>query len=275
MEGMFYYFNDRIVPAGEAKVTVRDISVLRGFGIFDFFRTSRGKPFLIDEYILRFTNSARLIDLPFKYSPDKLKEITLETLQANRLSEAGIRLILTGGDSPNAFLPADPNFAILIEELHWPDEDWFKKGVKLITYPYQREFSQIKTINYIPAIMLQKKAREADAVDILYHHDGEIREVTRSNFFLIKDGRISTPGHHILFGITRKKTIELASMFWPVEERTVRFDEIREADECFMTGTTKKISPVVNIDGKDIGMGEPGPITRRLMKIFEEFEASC
>jgi len=270
---MFYYFNGRIVPAEEAKITVRDIAVLRGFGIFDFFRTSRGKPFLMDDYLARFVNSAKLMGLSFPHGEDELGEIVLETLRANKLPEAGIRLVLTGGDSPNAFLPAEPNFAILIEPLHWPDEDWLTNGVKLISYPYQREFSRIKTIHYIPAIMLQEKAKAAGAVDVLYHHNGEIREVTRSNFFLVKDGRISTPNDHILFGVTRKKAIELARMFWPVEERAVLFGEIAEADECFMTGTTKKITPVVAIDGKVIGNGKPGPVTNRLMKIFEEFEA--
>lgn len=270
---MFYYLNNNIIPAGEAAISVRDLAVLRGFGIFDFFRTHNGRPFLIDDYLHRFKNSSKLMGLPLNFTTSQLKELVLETLQANNFSEAGIRLVLTGGESENAFLPAEPNFAILVEELHWPEPEWFSNGIKLITYPYQREFSQIKTTNYITAIMLQKKARNEGAMDILYHNNGQVREVTRSNFFLVRDGVVVTPDRHILFGVTRKKVIELARMFYRVEERTVKIEEIRDADECFMTGTTKKITPVVNVDGSMIGNGLPGKITRRLMQLFDEFQA--
>ncbi len=273
MQELYYFLNHRIIKASEANISIRDISVLRGFGIFDFFRTQNGRPFLIDDYLDRFTNSAKLIGLPLHLSKSEIKSMVSDLLKKNQIQEAGIRLILTGGESPNAFIPTTPNFAILIENLHWPSKEWFEKGIKLITYNYQREFSQIKTTNYLTAILLQERIKSEGAMDVLYCHADEIREVTRSNFFLIKNGAIITPNEHILFGITRKKVIEIAKLYYPLEERTVRKEEIEQADESFMTGTTKKITPVVNIDGTLIGNGQPGKITRHLMEMFEKFES--
>jgi branched-chain amino acid aminotransferase len=270
---MFYFLNNRIVPAGEAKISVRDISILRGFGIFDFLRTQHGRPFLIGDYLHRFKTSAQLIGLPLDHSIDELKGLIHELLEVNRLPEAGIRLVLTGGESPNGYLPTDPNFAILIEELHWPDENWYRKGIKLITYPYQREFYQIKSINYLTALMLQPRARNEGAMDILYHNGEEISETTRCNFFIVRDNVIITPDKHILFGVTRKKVLEIARMNFPVEERTINLSELKQADECFVTGTGKKMISVVDIDGGIIGNGKIGKVTKRLMDMFNEFEA--
>jgi branched-chain amino acid aminotransferase len=270
---MFYYLSNRIVPADEAKISVRDISILRGFGIFDFFRTHNGRPFLIDDYLQRFKESAKLIGLPLEHTKNELKDIVLELLKANNLPDAGIRMVLTGGESENAYTPAYPNFAILVEKLNWPNPEWFSKGIKLITHHYQREFSQIKSINYLTALALRDRVQDEGAMDVLYYHNGELREVTRSNIFIVKDGTIITPSDHILFGITRKKVIEIGKMYYPLEERTVRLEELLQADECFLTGTTKKIMAVVNVDGRIIGDGMLGKVTKHLMQMFNEFEA--
>lgn len=109
-------------------------------------------------------------------------------------------------------------------------------------------------------------------MDVLYHKNGEVSEVSRSNFFVVKNGTVITPDKHVLYGITRKKTIQLAKEICPVEERTVTIGEVANADECFITGTTKKVMPVVEIDGKPIGNGKPGRITRQLMALFRDFE---
>ena len=269
----YYYLNGKIIEDAQALISVRDVAVLRGFGIFDFFRTANGRPFLIDDYLRRFENSARLIGLPLEVATADIKRIVLELLEKNQLPEAGVRMVLTGGESENAFLPGKPNFAIIIEDLRWPVRAHFGHGIRLASHEYQREFSQIKSINYLMALMLQDKIRRAEADDALYFSGNEIREATRSNFFMVKNKTVITPHEQILPGITRKKALELSRMHYKVEERTVLWNEIQEADECFLTGTTKKITPVVRIDDRIIADGKPGPVTRDLMKLFDEFEA--
>ncbi|MGK7394751.1 MAG: aminotransferase class IV [Candidatus Cyclobacteriaceae bacterium M3_2C_046] len=274
MKTYHYFLNGKILPADQAFLSVRDIGILRGFGIFDFFRTYKGKPLLMEKYLERFHRSAQAMNLPLKHAVDELKNIISELLEKNDSLQAGIRLILTGGISPDAFSPAQPNFAILVEPLHFPSDEVFQKGIKLITHQYQREWSRIKTTNYLSAILLQPKIKAEKAFDVLFHFNREVREVSRSNVFLIKDQKVITPEQHILLGVTRKKVIELASQHYQVEERTISMDEIATADEFFMTGTTKKVLPVVQIDQHRIHEGKPGPVTRHLMKIFADFEES-
>ena len=268
----YYFLNGNTIPEDKAVISVRDIAILRGFAIFDFFRTVNGRPFMMDDYLKRFQKSAALMDLPLHYSIEDLKKIINNLLKKNAVKEAGIRLVLTGGESENAFVPAEPNFMILIEPVHFPDAAFYENGIKLITHHYQREWSNIKTTNYISAIKLIKQCRIENAFDVLYYFNNEVKEVTRSNVFLVKDNKIITPDKDILYGITRKKVLELASGHYVVQERSVSFDEIKGADEFFMTGTTKKVLPVIQIDDIRIADRKPGPVTRHLMRLFSDFE---
>jgi branched-subunit amino acid aminotransferase/4-amino-4-deoxychorismate lyase len=273
MNNQSFFLNDQILPADQASINIKDISILRGFAIFDFFRTVEFKPLMMDGYLQRFINSANLMDLPLNYSKEHIAEIIYHLIEKNEFRQAGVRLVLTGGYSENAFLPAEPNFMILIEPVKLPPKDWFEKGIKLLSHQYQREWSQIKTTNYLTSIKLAPKCKAAQAIDVLYHNQGELREVSRSNVFVIKDGKIATPGKHVLQGITRAKVIELATQHYPTEERPVTMQEVWQADEIFMTGTTKKVLPVVQIDEKKIADGKPGPISNHIMQLFSEFES--
>jgi branched-chain amino acid aminotransferase len=268
----FFFLNNEIVPAEKANIGIKDIGILRGFAIFDFFRTVNFKPMMMDGYLQRFINSAKMMDLPLHYLQKDLENIILLLIEKNDYAEAGVRLVLTGGYSDNAFLPAQPNFMILIEPVKLPPNEWFENGIKLLTHHYQREWSQIKTTNYLTSVKLAPRCRQKGAVDVLYHYQGQLREVSRSNVFVVKNGVIATPDDGVLLGITRAKVIQLAKQHYQVEERAVSMEEVFEADEIFMTGTTKKVLPVVQIDEKLIANGKPGSISNHLVGLFNEFE---
>jgi branched-chain amino acid aminotransferase len=270
--GEYFFLNGKILPASEAELGITDLALLRGFGIFDFMRTHRGKPFLMDKYITRFFNSARHMELEIPYSREKIAAIILELLKRNRIFEAGIRMVLTGGYTSNGFTPAEPNFFILIEKINFPPADHYENGVKLYFYQHQRELSQIKSINYLSPIYLRNRIKDAGAYDVLYHFNNHILEVSRSNFFIIRDRTIITPDNHVLLGITRSSVINIARKHFNVAERPVHVDELREANEAFMTGTTKKVLPVIQVGDQIIGEGRPGPVTEKLMELFTEFE---
>ena len=108
--GEYFFLNGEIVPAREAWLRVTDLALLRGFGIFDFFRTHKGIPFLMDNYVERFYNSSKCIDLEIPYTPDLIKSTVLELLKKNKIVEAGVRMVLTGGYTENGYTPGDPNF---------------------------------------------------------------------------------------------------------------------------------------------------------------------
>ena len=269
-----YYVNGEILPASKATLKINDLTLLRGYGIFDFFRTSGGKPFLMENYLDRFSNSAALMDLKLPVGKDKIKEIVLELLDRNRFEESGIRMVLTGGYSDDGFTPGDPNFFILVEPIHFPDEKYYRYGIKLITYEHLREWSGVKSINYLTPIKIRKDIEQNKGYDVLYYFSGNILEVSRSNFFIIKDRTLITPEKNVLHGITRKTVLNLARDILTVEERDLSLKELTTASEAFITGTTKRVMPVTNIDDRVIGNGEPGPETKKLMEIFREFEKS-
>jgi branched-chain amino acid aminotransferase len=270
-----YFVNGEILPASLAKLIVTDLALLRGFGIFDFFRTSNGKPFLMEHYLNRFFASARLMDLQIPFQKSKIEEVVIDLIKRNAFKDAGIRMVLTGGYTLDGYTPTDPNYFILIEKIHYPDPDFYKKGIKLITYEHQREWSEIKSINYLTPIKIRKQIIDKDGYDVLYHHNGNILEVSRSNFFIIRDGVLITPGKNVLHGVTRKTVIEISKQIMKVEERDIPVRELSLADEVFLTGTTKRILPITLIDNKIIANGKPGPISEKLMKLFQEFENSC
>ena len=134
-----------------------------------------------------------------------------------------------------------------------------------------RQFMSYKTTNYIQAVLLQKERKEAGALEILYSFGGRVLECSTSNFFIVKNGRLITPKDDILLGITRKVTIDLARPSIKIEERPLGIEETFAADEAFLTSSFKEIVPVVAIDGKKIGGGKVGPITKKLMGSFHRF----
>lgn len=268
-----FFLNGKIVLEDEAMVSIKDLALLRGYGIFDFLRTVNGKkPFLIEKYLDRFFNSAHTMNLSIDYSKDFLKDIIVELLDLNSHEEAGIRLVLTGGYSPNAFEPAKSNIFILIEPVKLLTPAQIENGVKLISHNYLREWSRVKTINYITSIRLIEEKKNAGAIEVLYKNNGIIHEGSRSNFFLIKNGVLITAKENVLQGITRGSVIELARKSMKVELRELMEGELSTADESFITGTTTRITPVVQIDDILIGNGKPGPITKKLLSEFLEFE---
>jgi branched-subunit amino acid aminotransferase/4-amino-4-deoxychorismate lyase len=134
-----------------------------------------------------------------------------------------------------------------------------------------RYLPEVKTTFYLPALSLLPELKRIGALETLYHHKGIVYETTRANFFIIKNGVLITPSEGILKGITRKHVLKVARLQMKVEERIVKLDEIFDSDEIFITGTSKHILPVVNIDGKIIANGRPGTITNKLAQDFKAY----
>lgn len=270
---MWYCFlNGKVMPASEASVAISDLALLRGYGIFDYLRTYYGRPFRLQDYLDRFRASADDLRLPLKYSDVQITSIVDELLQRSYVTaDAGIRLLLTGGNSPDSMSIAEPNFAIIIEYLPPTPREQYDHGVKLITYPYKRIFPLSKTTSYIVPIKMQPEVKAQNAFDLLYVFNGELFELTRNNFFLIKDNRLITAKEGVLEGVTRKVILELAKELFAIEVRRVSADELHTADEAFLSGSAKKIIPVVQVDNHTFSNGKPGPHTRKIMRLFDDY----
>lgn len=271
----FYFINNQIVPAAEAAVFTHDLGLFRGYGVFDYFRTYKGEPLLMHQYLQRFRRSAAHLHLKLKLEDEALAAIIRELIDLNKKSESGVRLLLTGGYSDNMFKPGEPNLLIRIEQSVLPPSAAYIEGVKLLSNEYLRDVPAIKTTNYLNAIRLWPEVEAAGATELLYHWGGEWLECSRSNFFVVADGVLMTaPASKVLAGITRGGIIALARQSGiKVEERPLPLNIIREADEAFISGTTKRLMPVVMIDQQPIGDGKPGPICRQLLDAWTEMEA--
>lgn len=243
------FINDQFIEEEKAVLHFRDLSVMRGYGIFDFFKVVSGMSLFLDDHLNRFFRSAEEMQMKIEYSKEELKSIIDELLKRNETTDIGVRLTLTGGYSPDSYQLSKPNFIISLHSFLLPAPEQFERGIKLITHEHQRQLPQVKTIDYLMAIWLQPQIKQRNADDVLYHHKGFITECPRANIFLVtKENTIVTPSNNILKGIIRMKTLQLAKEEFEVEERDISTNELQSAKEVFITSTTKSVLPVVQID---------------------------
>lgn len=265
----FCFADGKIIPTESATLHPMDLGVIRGFGIFDFFRTSGYTPLFLEHYLDRFISSAEKTHLPLRYSREELRSIISELIKKNDLADGGIRMVMTGGVSENHFSPAEGKLFIFGEALSLPSEEKYQQGIKLLTLEYVRPIADIKTTNYALPVWHSVNWKRLGAEDVLYHWNGLVSESSRSNFYIVKNGTIHTPDQHILMGVTRKKILELAGN---VVIRPITLEEVWEADEAFISSTTKILLPVTQLDERKIGNGKPGSITKGILEKFRQLE---
>lgn len=265
----FCFADGKIIPTQSATIHPMDLGLIRGYGIFDFFRTSGYTPLFLEDYLDRFTASAAKTHLPLSYSREELRAIVGELIEKNDLHDGGLRMLLSGGVSENHFSPAEGKLFIFAESLSMPSEEKYRGGIKLLTLEYVRPIADIKTTNYALPVWHSVHWNRLGAEDVLYHWNGVVSESSRSNFFIVRNGVIHTPDQYILLGITRKKILEIAGN---VVIRPITLEEVWDADEAFISSTTKVLLPVTQIDDRKIAHGKPGPVTLGILEKFRKFE---
>lgn len=264
------YFNGEIVPIDTALFKTNDLGLLRGYGLFDYFRTYNSVPFRWNDYWQRFENSARLLKLKIPLTQEEAAEILADLHALSAEPEVAFRFVLTGGYAPDSVNVIEPNFLIRTEALPQDNPAGRLKGIKVLPYEYVRDLPEIKSTNYVHMVLMADEMRRQEAADLLFYKDGEISELTRSNLFLFRDNTLITSNQNVLNGITRRVVMELAETYFKIETRPVTYDELMEADEVFTTSTTKWVMPIVQIGNHHVGNGEAGKQTLFLQKLFEE-----
>jgi D-alanine transaminase/branched-chain amino acid aminotransferase len=267
---MHCYFNGTILPVEQASVKINDLSLLRGYGLFDYFRTYNGVPFQWDGYWARFTRSAEVLRLPVAMSQAQTAEVLAELYRLAEQPDIAYRFVLTGGYSPDSVSVVEPNFLIIAENLPKDNPEGRYRGIKVLPFEFVRDLPELKSTNYLHMIRLAAEMKSQGAADLLYYKDGEVSELTRSNFFIFKGNTLITPEKNILHGITRRVVLELAEKEFKVEVRPLLVEELEEADEAFTTSTTKWVMPVVQIGRQIVGDGKPGTRTLKLLEQFEK-----
>ncbi len=266
----WWYVDGRWVHPHEATISINDVAVLRGYSAFEALRTYDQHPFHLDEHLTRLYRSAELIELEIPWSREYVATIINDVIRRNIYKHGAIRILVTGGESEDSILPiGKPLLAVLISQLPERDMQRFAQGYKLITTAFQRTAPEAKTTNYLVAIRALKEAARRNATDALFvNKQDHVLEATRSNFFIFRGDTLVTPGKGILMGITRNVVLKLAVGRFHIEERPILLEELAQADEAFITSSSKEIMPVVQIDDVTIGKGESGPRTYELEQRF-------
>lgn len=270
-----YYVNGAFVPADQATLPVNDLSIVRGYGVFDYTRSYRGKPFKLHEHILRLERSAQAIELCLPWSTAELEAIVQETFDRNPYPDAGIRIVATGGPSPDFMTPqGQPSLLVMITPITASAAQAQAEGVKITTVEMDRIMPTVKSINYMGAVMAVEAAKAQGAVEAVYRtKDGLITEGTRANLFVFKGRQLITPKAEVLAGITRAVVLEIAEDDFEIVEGPLTYADVVNGavDEVFITSSTKEILPVVQVDGRQIGDGKPGPYTQKLIELFHTY----
>lgn len=262
----YCFLNGEIKPLSEAKISINDIGLLRGYGVYDGITAIGDRIFRFTDHWNRFVDGAHTLNLNIPITEEKCEKVLKELLVKNGFERSIIRLMLTGGETYGGidYRFEEPTFYILVEKWDPLPSETYSKGGKLVTYPFMRDMPLVKTTNYIRGVNLQNWRREEGALEILFVKDNEVTECATSNICIVKDGKILTPAEHVLKGITLKVVSELAE----VEEKLISENDLLGADEVFITSSFKDIVPVTKVDDSVIGNGEVGPVTRGVMEAF-------
>lgn len=279
---MKVYLNGEFVEKQDAKVSVFDHGYLYGDGVFEGIRAYNGVIFRLDEHIDRLYYGAKAIMLNIPLSKEEMKAAVVETVRRNNLYDAYIRLVVSRGEGDLGLDPRKcpkPTVVIIADSIQLYPKELYEKGMKAMT-TYMRRNSpaaldpQIKSLNYLNNILAKMEASMCGYAEaILLNDRGYVAECTGDNIFIVKDGVLITPPVTIaaLGGITRKTVMEIAEQQGiKVEEKEFTLYNLYNADECFLTGTAAEAIPVVEIDGRVIGDGKPGPITKQILRAFAE-----
>jgi branched-chain amino acid aminotransferase len=276
------YINGKFYDKPDAKISVYDHGLLYGDGVFEGIRVYEGKVFRLREHIDRLYESARGIKLEIPMSRQQMIEATLETVAVNAKHNGYIRLLVTRGAGYLGLDPrkaTNPQIIIIVDDISLYPPELYENGMEIATVSTIRNHPnalnpRIKSLNYLNNIMAQIEAVQAGCFEaLMLNHKGEIAECTGDNIFLAKQGVLRTPplDAGILGGVTRATVIELTkAASIPVQETALTRHDVYIADECFLTGTAAEVVPVVKCDGRPIGTGKPGPITRQLRERFQQ-----
>ena len=258
--------NGKLLPAENAHILISDLSIQRGYGVFDFFKTINGVPVFLEDHLDRLYRSADQMHLDFGYDRDALKAMLFELMDMNDMPLSGVKITVTGGYAEDGYTLAKPNVIITQQPLLLYN-DVNASPLKIVSYEHQRQMPHIKTIDYLMAIWLQPFIKQNQADDVLYHNNGVITECPRSNFFIVtKDDVLVTPVNNVLYGITRTQIFRHFKHICTMQERSINLDEVYRAKEAFVTNSSKNILPVIKVDQHLIGTGEPGLLTLQIKK---------
>ena len=266
------YLNGKFVDESNLLISPRDLGFTRGYGVFEYIRTYRGRPFKLDERIKSLLNSAELIKLKHKFTYKQIENAINELLKLNNDGrEKSIRVHLSGGISNSMYQTREPTFLILIDPFKPKDPNIYTDGVALKTVKYWRDIPRAKNVNYIEGVRQAHINREEGIYEPLYYSDKQVFETSNSNIFAVKEGKLYTPQNNVFYGSARSTIVNDLKNDFEIIEDDFGLDFLLNADEVFLASGGKQVAPVVQIDDKKIGDGKVGKITMNVWGKYKDF----
>jgi branched-chain amino acid aminotransferase len=274
---MKIYIDGQFYDEANAKISVFDHGLLYGDGIFEGIRAYNGRVFKLKEHIDRLFCSAKALLLEIPLSHAEMSKAVVETCRANDLRDGYIRLVVTRGVGTLGLNPnrcKSPSVIIIAGKVQLYPEEMYEKGMAIVTVPTVRNLHSalnpaIKSLNYLNNILAKIEANNAGVEEaIMLNSEGFVAECTADNIFILKDGKLFTPplSAGALYGITRGTVIDLAKKAGiDVSEPNLTRYDVFNADECFLTGSGAEIIPVIKVDGRLVGDGHPGQVSKKLI----------
>jgi branched-chain amino acid aminotransferase len=276
------YIGGKFFDKADAKISVYDHGLLYGDGVFEGIRSYSGHVFRLADHIDRLYDSAKAIHLVVPISKAEMTQAVIDTLNINDIKDGYVRLIITRGAGSLGLDPrktTDPQIIVIADSISLYPPELYEHGLKIVTAGTMRNHPaalnpRVKSLNYLNSILAKIEGTNAGCLEaLMLNHKGEVAECTGDNIFIVRKGELHTPSIDagILEGITRDAVMDIArGVGIKVVERAMDRHDIYTADECFLTGTAAEVIPVVEVDARPIGTGQPGPITKDLLERFHK-----
>lgn len=281
-EERWVYINGEYFRKDEAKVSVFDHGFLYGDGVFEGIRVYDGNVFRLKEHLERLYDSAKSIMLEIPLTMEEMQQAVVDAVRKNGLRDAYIRLVVSRGAGSLSLDPRsckNPQVIIIVDQVRLFSKELYENGLPIVTVPTRRNIPdalnpKIKSLNYLNNILVKIEATRAGVGEaLMVNEHGYVAEGSGDNIFIVKRGVLYTPPGYVgaLEGITRRAIMDLAEQLnYPVKEEPFTRHDVYVADEVFLTGTAAEVIAVVEVDGRRIGNGKPGPITRSLLEEFRK-----
>jgi len=276
------YIDGSYYPKSKAKISVYDHGLLYGDGIFEGIRIYDGNIFKLNEHLERLYESSKTIMLNIPLTLEELRDACKDAVRTNKFRDGYIRLMVTRGVGD---LGLDPRkcpkatVIIIVDRISLFPEEFYEKGLEVATVPTTRNMAdalnpKVKSLNYLNNVLAKLEANNMGVPEgIMLNSLGFVTEGTGDNIFSVKNTTLRTPPTFdgALEGITRNTVIDIASKLgYTCEKKTLTRHDLYNSDECFLTGTAAELIPVISIDGRAIGKGEPGPVFKELLTKFRK-----
>ncbi|MFS8578955.1 MAG: branched-chain-amino-acid transaminase [Novibacillus thermophilus] len=282
MEERWVYMDGEFVKKEEARISVFDHGFLYGDGIFEGIRVYNGNIFRLREHLVRLYESAKSILLEIPHTLEEMEKLVVEAVRKNKLRDAYIRLVVSRGVGDLGLDPTKchkPSVVIIVDQVTLYAKELYENGLEIVTVPTRRNVPdalnpKIKSLNYLNNVLVKIEANRAGVGEaLMVNADGYVAECSGDNIFTVKRGVVYTPPTYLgaLEGITRQAIIDICDRVgYTVKEEPFTRHDVYVSDEVVLTGTAAEGNAVVNVDGRTIGSGKPGPVTQHLLSEFRK-----